>query len=240
VNDIEELIQEAARPAEAPPSDGTVEADLRRGRAALARRRRGRTLGWGIAGLAAVLVTGTAIVASNQSHAPVATQTSAAAPSGSHATGLGTPTGAPTGTRPTAPAKGGSVRLVAYHGDQLDGFVVDQIPQGWFLQGSNPFSLTVAPDGDTSSPDGFEGKLVVMLLSKSAPQRLPNGTPVQVDGHDGVISHGPPADLLTYEDGAGHFVQVQAWTSALHWTDEQLISFAEGVHVTADAQPGVG
>jgi hypothetical protein len=61
-----------------------------------------------------------------------------------------------------------------------------------------------------------------------------------VGGNAGVISSGPPADTLTYQDDAGHFVQVQAWTSALHWTNDQLVSFAEGVQVTAQAQPGVG
>jgi hypothetical protein len=129
---------------------------------------------------------------------------------------------------------------VAYQGDQLEGFVVDQVPEGWFLQGSNPYALTIAPQADTTSPDAFEGKLVVMLLSSSAPQKLPQGEPVEVGGNAGVISHGPPADTLTYHDDAGHFVQVQAWRSALGWTDEQLVSFAAGVHVTSDAQPGVG
>ena len=118
--------------------------------------------------------------------------------------------------------------------------MVDQVPQGWFLQGSNAFRLTIAPQGDTTSPDAFEGKLVVMLLSSSAPQKLPHGDPVEVNGNDGVVAQGPPAATLTYQDEAGHFVQIQAWQSALGWTDEQLVSFAEGVHVTSDAQAGVG
>jgi hypothetical protein len=135
---------------------------------------------------------------------------------------------------------GAPVRLVAYEGDQPEGFTVGQVPEGWFIEGSSPYSLTIAPEGDTGSPDAFVGKLVVMLQSKSMPQHLPDGDPVQVGGNPGVISNGPPADLLTYQDDAGHFVQVQAWTSALHWTDDQLISFAEGVQVTANALPGVG
>jgi len=243
MNDVTDVLDEAARSVEAaPPSDETVRADLERGRAALANRRRGRTIRLGVAGLTAVIVAGAAVVVGNLGHAPDATPTRAGQPTGGHskAPAGGQPTAPATGRHATKPAKGASVRLVAYHGDQLEGFVVDQVPQGWFLQGSNTFRLTIAPDGDTSSPDGFEGKLVVMLQSSSIPKKLPNGDPVQVNGHDGVISHGPPADLLTYVDDAGHFVEVQAWTSALHWTDEQLVSFAEGVHVTADAQPGVG
>ncbi|HYV02499.1 MAG TPA: hypothetical protein VEM93_09250 [Actinomycetota bacterium] len=225
MNDIRDVLQEAARSVEVAPSDETVEADLQRGRAALARRRRGRAFRWGLAGIAAVLVSGTAIVADNLGHTPDATRSSAGPRTGGHA---------------SAAAHGTSVRLVAYHGDQLEGFVVDQVPQGWFLQGSNAFRLTIAPQGDTTSPDGFEGKLVVMLLSSSVPQKLPQGDPVEVSGNDGVVDHQWPAETLTYQDDAGHFVQIQAWQSALGWTDEQLVSFAEGVHVTSDAQAGVG
>jgi len=234
VNDVRDLLRETARSAEAEPSNETVEADVRRGRTALARRRRVR-IGWSLAGLAAVLVAGSAIVAGNLGHTPPATRTATSPPAANR-----TSASPAAGKHATTPAHGTSVRLVAYHGDQLEGFVVDQVPQGWYLQGSNTFRLTIAPEGDTTSPDGFEGKLVVMLQSSSIPKKLPPGTPVEVNGHPGVISQGPPADTLTYEDGAGHFVQVQAWTSALGWTDEQLVSFAEGVHVTADAQPGVG
>jgi hypothetical protein len=100
--------------------------------------------------------------------------------------------------------------------------------------------LTIAPQGDTTSSDDFVGKLVVMLLSSSAPQKLPEGEPVKVGKQDGVVAHGPPADTLTYEDDAGHFIQIQAWSSALSWTNEQLVHFAEGVTVTANAQAGVG
>ena len=35
-------------------------------------------------------------------------------------------------------------------------------------------------------------------------------------------------------------MQIQAWSSALGWTNEELAAFAEGVQVTSDAQPGVG
>jgi hypothetical protein len=131
---------------------------------------------------------------------------------------------------------GSQVRLVAYTGEQLQGFVVHQIPAGWYLQGSNAFRLTLAPRGDTSSPDAFVGKLVVMLLSSDAPQRLPNGEPVTVGGHDAVIAHSDDVDTLTYRDDAGHFVQIEAWREKLHWTDEDLTSFAENVRVTAEAQ----
>lgn len=224
MSDIREVLERTARSVRAAESDDTVEADLRRGRVALAQRRRGRVIRFSVAGLTAlVLVAGAAIVAGNRD-STVTTQP-------------GQKNGQPprSGQGQHAP-----VRLVAYQGDQPEGFTVSQVPDGWYLQGTSAYALTVAPDGDTSSPDAFEGKLVVMLLSRSAPQKLPEGDPVTVNGEPGVVTQGPPADTLTYRDAADHLVQVQAWTSALHWTNDQLISFAEGVQVTAQAKQGVG
>jgi hypothetical protein len=225
MTDIVQLLTTAAASADAPPTQETVEADVRRGRAALSQRRRRRVVQGVVvaAPIVAVALVGAGIVIGGQGDG------GSAPASGSNVDQI------------HGPAKGAPVRLVAYEGEQLQGFVVDQVPEGWYLQGSNPFSLTIAPVGDTTSPDGFEGKLVVMLQSSSVAHRLPRGgDQVTVGGNDGVISHGPPADTLTFDDGNGHIVQVQAWTSALGWTDEQLVAFAEGVQVTADAQAGVG
>ena len=208
MSDLGRLLDRTARSLEVRPSAEVVDADVRRGRAALARRRRGRVIRLWIASMAvAAALVGATVVAPHER---------------------------------SGPEEGTPVRLVAYHGEQLEGFVVDQVPDGWYLQGSNAFRLTIAPQGDSTSPDSFSGKLVVMLLSSSASQRLPVGEPVRVGEHDGVVTHLPEADTLTYEDGAGHLVQVQAWRSALQWTNEQLTRFAEGVQVTADAQAGVG
>jgi hypothetical protein len=227
MSDIKELLDRTARSVDVTPSAETVEADLRRGRAALARRRRGWAIRFFVAGAVAAVVIGTTIVAGNLG----GTQEIIGPP----------PSPRIDANESSEPDLGGiPVRLVAYDGDQLDGFIVDQVPQGWFLQGSNAFSLTIAPQGDTTSPDGFVGKLVVMLLSSDAPQELPNGEPVKVGEYDGVVTPGPPADTLYYEDDAGHFVQIQAWRATLGWTNEQLASFAEGVQVTSDAQAGVG
>jgi hypothetical protein len=228
MSDIRDVLERTAPSADAPPSDETVDADVHRGRAALARR---RTTRFSIAGVVAVaVVAGTVVVANNQGHSSVTITPRA----GQHQHQTHQQRHQP------GSVNGAPVRLVAYEGDQPEGFTVGQVPEGWFIEGSSPYSLTIAPEGDTGSPDAFVGKLVVMLQSKSMPQHLPDGDPVQVGGNPGVISNGPPADLLTYQDDAGHFVQVQAWTSALHWTDDQLISFADGVQVTANALPGVG
>jgi hypothetical protein len=207
MSDLGQLLDRTARSVDVKPSAEMVDADVRRGRAALARRRRGRMIQLSIAGAVAAALVGSTVLAANQG---------------------------------SGPEEGTPIRLVAYHGEQLEGFIVDQVPDGWYLQGSNAFRLTIAPLGDSTSPDSFSGKLVVMLLSSSAPQKLPEGEPVRVGEHDGVVTHSPEADTLTYGDGTGHLIQVQAWRSALQWTNEQLTRFAEGVQVTADAQAGVG
>jgi hypothetical protein len=226
MTDIKELLDRTARSVEVTPLAETVEADLRRGRVALARRRRGRVVRFSVAGTVAAALVGVTIVAGNLG--------------GTHETTGPAPSSRIGPNQGAGEDHGAAVRLIAYHGEQLDGFIVDQVPEGWYLQGSNTFRLTIAPHGDTTSPDDFVGKLVVMLLSSSAPQKLPEGEPVKVGEYDGVVTPGPPADTLYYEDDAGHFVQIQAWRSSLGWTNEQLASFAEGVQVTSDAQAPVG
>jgi hypothetical protein len=128
------------------------------------------------------------------------------------------------------------VQLVAYSGKQLEGFIVDRTPEGWYLQGSSPFALTIAPEGDATHPDNFVGKLVVMLFSRDLKQELPKGEPVEVGDNEGVVTDtGDGVTTLFYEDGAGNLLQVQS-PEVLGWTNEQLVRFAEGVHVTANAQ----
>jgi len=233
MNEIEQVLDQAARSVETTPESDLVDADVRRGQSALLRRRRRRAV-WTSAGstLAAAAIVATAIVVG-----------------GSDRSGSGeAPAARPDTSRPDTAAGPGpqtepGVRLVAYTGEQPNGFIVDQVPDGWYIQDPEhpQFSLTIAPNGDTSHPDGFDGKLVVFLLSSSVPQQLPeNGDPVTVDGQPGAVTHADAADLLTYADADGRYVQVQAWRSALHWSNEQLVEFAEGVEVTSDAEAGVG
>jgi hypothetical protein len=226
MTDIKEVLDRTARTVEVTPSAETVEADLRRGRVALARRRRSRVVRFSVAGTVAAALVGTTIVSGDLG--------------GTNETTRPAPSSRIVPTQGSGRGDAVAVRLVAYHGEQLDGFIVDQVPEGWYLQGSNTFRLTIAPQGDTSSPDDFVGKLVVTLLSSSAPQKLPSGEPVKVGAYDGVVTPGPPADTLFYENDAGHIVEIQAWRSSLGWTNEQLASFAQGVQVTSEAQPGIG
>jgi hypothetical protein len=226
MSDIKEMLDRTARGVEATPSAETIEADVQRGRAALARRRRGRATWTLVAGTVAAALVGTYVLAGSLGGTPTAERVPNSTISEHQVPGRD---------------RGTPVRLVAYQGQQLDGFIVDQVPDGWYLQGSNSFRLTIAPEADATSPDDFVGKLVVMLLSSSAPQRLPkDGEAVKVGNFDGVVTHSQDADTLTYEDDAGHFVQIQAWHAPLGWSNEQLASFAAGVQVTAEAQPGLG
>jgi hypothetical protein len=128
--------------------------------------------------------------------------------------------------------------LVAYHGAQLPGFTVGKVPEGFVLQGSNPFSLDIARPDDHSSLDDYEGKLVVMLQSKDQTETRA-GKAVEVDGRPGTISKfDPAAAQLFYSDGT-HDIVIQAW-SGLGLTDAELVEFASSVTVTAEAQAGVG
>lgn len=200
-----------------PPADETVRRDLARGRGASRRR----ALRVGTAGLTLVAVAGvgTAIAVS-------ADRTPTPAPS------IAAPS-----TDPSAPG-GEAVQLVAYTGEQQPGFVVAKVPAGFVLEGATPYNLNVARADDDSGLDVFEDKLVVMLESQSVTSE-PDGVPVKVGAHDGwlrTVEGG--TQILTYDDGE-HRVVVQAWKS-LGLSDEQVVEFAEGVTVTAEAQAGVG
>ena len=130
-----------------------------------------------------------------------------------------------------------NVRLVDYDGTQMPGFTVAKVPEGFVLQGSDQYVLAVArPDDDTTVGD-FRDKIVVTLETTTSGTQDPANTTVG----------GQPATLVTTPDGATMLkyayrdftVVIQMW-STIHLTDEQLVEFAEGVEVTADAKPSVG
>jgi hypothetical protein len=129
------------------------------------------------------------------------------------------------------------IRLVAFHGAQLPGFTVAEVPEGYVLQGATAYSLDIAQPSDNTSLDSFTGKLVVMLQSHDVKMDT-NGTPVTVNGHQGYLREGPPATTLEYTDGT-HDIVVQSWQN-IALTDDQLVQFASGVTVTAEAKAGYG
>jgi hypothetical protein len=124
---------------------------------------------------------------------------------------------------------------VAYTGKQLAGFTVDAVPAGWHLSTSTQFALLIDPAGDKDNdPDTFVGKLAVLTQSSDV-HGLPKGTAVTVNGQPGsVTDQGKYGLSLTYNDPSGFGVVIQA-PAQLNWTDAQLVTFAEGVHVTGNA-----
>jgi hypothetical protein len=220
MTDIIELLRETARSAEVTPPPEVVEADVLRGRAGLLRRRRRRAVWSSVAGTVVVAAMAAVTVVVGQPE---------------DGSGVATP------NRDNSRSEATGVRLVTYTGEQLDGFVVDRVPEGWFLQGSTPHALTIAPDGDTTHPAAFSGKLVVMLYSQDRADRLPdNGEPVDVGNTDGVVTRDSSGNAhLYYIDGEGHYAEVQA-PSALGWTNQDLAIFADGVQVTDEAQRTIG
>lgn len=132
----------------------------------------------------------------------------------------------------------GKIRLVAYDGEQLPGFTVSEVPEGYVLQGATPNSLDIAESNDNTSVDAFVGKLVVMLQSRSIKHPDTSGTPVTINGQPGYLRPGPPATVLEFTDGT-HEIIIQEWEN-IGLTDDQLVEFASGVTVTAAAQAGIG
>jgi hypothetical protein len=232
MNDITDLFHELGHSASGEPPASVVEADIERGHRALAQsRRRMRTRGAIVAataiGAVAVVSLATGQFDSSGSSHPTA------------ANGAPTTQPAPKPTATAAPSTNVlAVRLIAYTGKQLDGFVVDRVPEGWHLSGSTQYALTINAQGDTNDdPSVFVGKLTVLLQSQDA-SGLPSGQPVTVNGHAGVVTN-DGGQALTYADGNGHTVVVQA-PAPLAWSNAQLVSFAEGVHVTGNAIAGRG
>jgi hypothetical protein len=200
------------------PSAEQADADLTRGKRALRRRRAVQGAGasvFAVAALAAVVAYGT----TNQAGAP--------APQ----------IAAPAQQSPVAGAK-----LVAYHGEQLKGFTIDKVPEGWELQGVNEAVLTIAPKGfKDKDVNSFVGKIAVMLQSKDD-KNTPTGTNVTVAGKPGVINtptDGGSSRNLWVKQPNGIWLQAQIW-DASGWSTEDMVEFGAGLHVTKDAVQGVG
>jgi hypothetical protein len=213
--DVAELFRRvAAASAEQAPSSDIVDGDVARGHRALARVHHRQVVRRSLVTTVTLVVVAVAVTAGVQ-HGGSAAQ--------------------PRSSRPAA-----AVRLVSYTGSQPAGFTVDRIPDGWHLSGSTPSALTIDPAGDTDNdPDVFEGKLTVLLQSQDV-HGLPAGTAVEVDGEPGVVTAPDRyGEILTYDDTSHHILVIQA-PRALAWSDAQIVQFAEGVHVTADAVAGRG
>ncbi|WFE26386.1 hypothetical protein O7623_24095 [Solwaraspora sp. WMMD791] len=159
---------------------------------------------------------------------------------GNSAAGQSSDTGGTTSSTTT----GGSstaVQLVAYTGSQPEGYRLATVPQGWVVQGSDAWTLVLAPaDAADTDPHSFIGKIAV-----STQAQMPTGLPSESVTVDGLAGH-----LVTMEDNTdgrtlfveqpgGGYLTVQVW-DGLGWSGERIVEFAAGIEVTGDAQQTVG
>ena len=208
------------------PTTDQIEADLARGRRALRRRRTlqaGGGSAFAVAAVAAAVVFATAGPPTTATPPPLAQGTSSA------------------GT--TAPAEATStIKLVGYTGEQPEGYTLDKVPSGWEIQGVDAYVLTLAPENARNKDlDVFEGKVVVMLQSVDD-NSTPAGDKVDVGGNPGVITkaEGQTTGWTLYADlPSGPRLVVQVW-DGLGWDKADVVEFAQGIHVNADAKPGHG
>ena len=213
MTDLRDVLDSAAGDAASPTPD-VVADDVRRGRRALVRQRYTRAC-------AGLLLTGAAVVSGIVLVPQLVdepAQTQVAVP------GTG---GAGASAQPAA------VALVPFdQGPTPKPISPGLVPDGWSVSG-NEYALVIAPAGNTSSPDDFEGKLVVML---SPDQTVaPGATSIDVAGAPGTVSVEHGTQILIYTPDGHRQVVVQA-PAALGWDDATLARFAAAVTVSADAQ----
>ncbi|MGK5680626.1 hypothetical protein [Actinoplanes sp. URMC 104] len=238
MNDLRDHLSQIAGPV-SPPTAEQVKADLVRGRRALRRRRTVQCIAGSSFGVAALA-------------AAIAFATT------------GAPASAPDRVTAAAPA----VQLVAYKGEQPQGFTVDKVPDGWFVQASEPGYLTIAPDKAKKpgpgvnpseepvyAPDVFVDKIAVMLESKDQNGPSRQGKTVKVGDREGVLLKSlqgqtpdgpvPPAPggdtgwELWVKQPSGVYLIVQVW-QGVGLTESQIVELGAGVHVHKDAVQGVG
>jgi hypothetical protein len=201
----------------AEPTREQVAADLARGQRALRRRRTSQVAGscaFAVAALAAVIVA---------------------------TTGTGTAPKAPeaAGDRPSASAPQTAVtKLVAYQGEQPKGFTLDQVPDGWELQGADASGIVIAPKGfENKNPDSFAGKIMAQL-QEFAPEGELKGKEVTVNGSTGLLTKmigQTDGSALFVELAEGRWLYVQVW-DGLGWGEKELLEFASGIHVDENAE----
>ena len=214
MTDLRDVLDSAAGDVASPTPD-VVAGDVRRGRRALVRQRYARTG-------AGLLLTGAAVAVGVLVIPELVTQ--------------------PAQTQVAVPGAGGSaqpaaVALVPFdQGAQPKPISAGLVPDGWSVTG-NEYALVIAPAGNTTSPDDFRGKLVVMLSPDQT--AAPGATSIDVAGSPGTVSVESGTQILIYTPDGGRQVVVQA-PAALGWDDATLARFAAAVTVTADAQAGRG
>lgn len=141
-----------------------------------------------------------------------------------------------------APPRAVAANLVAYEGKQPQGFTIDKVPAGWEIQGGSTGNLTIAPTGAADkNPDSFAGKIAIMLQSQDD-KSTPTGTELTVGGKPGVLNEAEGTEggkNLWVKQPDGVWLLVQIW-DARGWTQQDIVEFADGIHVQPGAQRGRG
>ncbi len=230
MTDMKDLLEMALSdiPRTSPPAD--PDEDLARGRRLLRRRRQRMA---GLAGLTAAVLCGIGVPLALNGSAPAASHPVAAASSPA-------PAHPKASVATTAAAQAHAIKLVAWVGTQPPGYQVDWMPKGWVVQGSDPYSLTMAPPGaKDKDPHVFIGKLVVMLQSRDASAPPASWADQPVNGRPGKFDVQDDTQILTFKVASGQWVVIQAPVS-LGWDSAELAKFGGGVTVLAAAQQGRG
>ena len=217
MTDLRDVLDSAAGDTASPTPD-VVADDVRRGRRALLRQRYARTG-------AGLLLTGAAVAAGlvvipQLGDEPAQTQVAIPGAGGSGAS-----------------AQPAAVALVPFdQGPTPKPISPGLVPEGWSVSG-NEYALVIAPAGNTTSPDDFQGKLVVMLSPDQT--AAPGATSIDVAGTPGTVSVEHGTQILVYTPDGHRQVVVQA-PAALGWDGATLARFAAAVTVSGDAQAGRG
>ncbi len=216
MSDLHTRLDEIAGPTVAP-SASTVDADLSRGRRALRRRRASQIVGGSGLVVAAVIAAALAVPSAS-------TDRNAAAPVASGGV-----------------AAQVSTRLVAYTGQQPTGFTLDQVPEGWVVQGVDKYVLTLAPKNATDKdPHSFIGKIAI-ALSDAVPHDVAKKD-VRVGDKPGVLATmkgSTDGRTLFVKQPSGAYLTIQVW-DGLGWGENDIVQFAVGVHVNDGAGVSVG
>ncbi|MDR2986492.1 MAG: hypothetical protein LBV34_16795 [Nocardiopsaceae bacterium] len=221
MNTVKDMLELAIDDGMATERGSDPAEDIARGRSLLRRR---RLIGAG----------GIAVAAAVGALVPVILGSGGGA--ASHVASNGSP---PSVSTTPVPKDHHSIQLVAFTGDQIPGYQVSEVPEGWVIQGGSPFALVIAPKGDPdTSVDSFVGKLVVMLQSRDASPPT-SGQSDPVNGNPGFLDVQGDTQILTFQRADGRWVVIQAPTS-LGWDAAKLAQFASGVQVLGNAQPGRG
>ena len=178
MTDLRDLLDSAAGDAASPTPD-VVAADLRRGRRALLRQRYARTG-------AGLLLTGAAVAAGGSSLVPQLGDEPAQTRGGRCPAPA-----APVPRRSPRPSPWCPSTRVRPPSRSLPG----SSPTAGRSRG-NEYALVIAPAGNTTSPDDFQGKLVVMLSPDQT--AAPGATSIDVAGAPGTVSVEHGTQILVY------------------------------------------